>query len=177
MHPTAMLTYADDMTMGRRGFGLNTPGPSLVVATDHNPVYSSDMKTIEDTTKLDETELILSSPIVYGFSLSDKVWRALSVFSLWIFYADTHSHKRLVEFDVDNVTRFEWDDEPFENLVLAKDQKELVQSLVEAHTLDKSGFDDFVKGKGKGLVMNLFGNPGVGKSLTAEATSERKFPV
>ena len=88
MHPTGMLSYADDMSMGRRGFGLNPPGPSLVVATDHNPVYSSDMKTIEDTTKLDETELILSSPIVYGFSLSDKVWRALSFFPPWIFYAD-----------------------------------------------------------------------------------------
>ena len=132
MHPTAMLTYADDMTMGRRGFGLNPPAPTLVVATDHNPVYSSDMKTIEDTTKLDETELILSSPIVYGFSLSDKVWRALSPFPPWIFYADA----RLVEFDVDNITRFEWDDEPFENLVLAKDQKELVQSLVEARPTD-----------------------------------------
>lgn len=79
-----------------------------------------------------------------------------------------------VEFNVDNVSRFEWDDEPFENLVLAKDQKELVKSLVEAQTMDNTGFDDFVKGKGKGLVINLFGNPGVGKSLTAEATSERE---
>lgn len=82
-----------------------------------------------------------------------------------------------VEFNVDNVTRFEWDDEPFENLVLAKDQKELVKSLVEAQTMDNTGFDDFVKGKGKGLVINLFGNPGVGKSLTAEATSERESKV
>lgn len=82
-----------------------------------------------------------------------------------------------VEFNVDNVTRFEWDDEPFENLVLAKDQKELVKSLVEAQTMDNTGFDDFVKGKGKGLVINLFGNPGVGKSLTAEATSERESQV
>ena len=80
-----------------------------------------------------------------------------------------------MEYIIDNVNKFEWDDEPFENLVLAKDQKELVKSLVEAHGMDNSGFDDFVKGKGKGLVINLFGNPGVGKSLTAEATSEREF--
>ncbi|EPQ59804.1 P-loop containing nucleoside triphosphate hydrolase protein, partial [Gloeophyllum trabeum ATCC 11539] len=31
---------------------------------------------------------------------------------------------------------------------------------------------DFVQGKGLGLVVNLHGPPGVGKTLTAEATSE-----
>lgn len=72
------------------------------------------------------------------------------------------------------MTKFEWNDEPFENLVLPRNQKSLIQSLVEAHSLDNTGFDDFVEGKGRGLVINLFGNPGVGKSLTAEATSERE---
>ena len=33
-------------------------------------------------------------------------------------------------------------------------------------------FDDFIRGKGQGLVINLFGPPGVGKTLSAEATSE-----
>ena len=47
----------------------------------------------------------------------------------------------------------------------------LLQSLVEAHNAD-SGFDDFIEGKGHGLVINLFGPPGVGKTLSAEATSE-----
>ena len=47
----------------------------------------------------------------------------------------------------------------------------MLQSLVEAHNNDL-GFDDFVQGKGHGLVINLFGPPGVGKTLSAEATSE-----
>ena len=42
---------------------------------------------------------------------------------------------------------------------------------MESHNSD-SGFDDFVQGKGHGLVINLFGPPGVGKTLSAEATSE-----
>lgn len=80
-----------------------------------------------------------------------------------------------MELTVDEVQSFNWNDEPFTNLVLARDQKTLILSLVEAHTHGISqGFDDFVKGKGQGLVINLFGNPGVGKSLTAEATSERQ---
>lgn len=79
-----------------------------------------------------------------------------------------------MEFNVESVTTFEWSNEPFENLVLPPAQKMLVKSLVEIHSKDSTGFDDFVKGKGRGLIINLFGNPGVGKSLTAEATSERK---
>ena len=66
-------------------------------------------------------------------------------------------------------------------MVLSGNQKALVKALVEAHyTTDATTgratyarFDDFVQGKGQGLVINLFGNPGVGKTLTAEATSER----
>lgn len=84
----------------------------------------------------------------------------------------------VVEFSVDGVQTFTWNDEPFTNLVLPRDQKSLILSLVEAHTQGISqGFDDFVRGKGQGLVVNLFGNPGVGKSLTAEATSEREFSM
>ena len=43
---------------------------------------------------------------------------------------------------------------------------------MDAHNKDV-GFDDFVQGKGQGLIINLFGPPGVGKTLSAEATSER----
>jgi SpoVK/Ycf46/Vps4 family AAA+-type ATPase len=55
--------------------------------------------------------------------------------------------------------------------VLPIGRKQLLQSLVEAHNQDL-GFDDFVQGKGQGLVINLFGPPGCGKTLSAEATSE-----
>lgn len=64
-----------------------------------------------------------------------------------------------------------WNTEAFDKLVLPANRKELLQTLVEAHTKDL-GFDDFVKGKGQGLVINLFGNPGVGKTLSAEAISD-----
>ena len=46
-----------------------------------------------------------------------------------------------------------------------------MRSLVEAHNSNLD-FDDFVQGKGQGLVINLFGPPGVGKTLSAEAASE-----
>lgn len=79
-----------------------------------------------------------------------------------------------VELNVDKIKDIEWDEDAFDNLVLPADRKTLLKSLVEAHN-QQLGFDDFIKGKGKGLVVNLFGSPGVGKTLSAEATSEREF--
>ena len=80
----------------------------------------------------------------------------------------------LVEFNVENISPIEWNDEAFDGLVLAADRKNLLRSLIEANgKLNEGGtFDDFVRGKGQGLVINLFGPPGVGKTLSAEATSE-----
>ncbi|KAI8996656.1 P-loop containing nucleoside triphosphate hydrolase protein [Trametes punicea] len=97
-----------------------------------------------------EEELIMTPPVVYGFSLADKMW---------------------FEFNVRIIQPINWSDEAFENLVLPPDRKALLQSLVEAYS-DDHIFDDFVYNKGRGLVVNLFGSPGVGKTLSAEATSE-----
>jgi hypothetical protein len=77
----------------------------------------------------------------------------------------------IVEFDVTKVAAVDWNDDAFANLVLPGDRKTLLRSLVDAHHAEV-GFDDFVKGKGAGLVVNLFGPPGVGKTFSAEATSE-----
>ncbi|KAI0672077.1 P-loop containing nucleoside triphosphate hydrolase protein [Trametes maxima] len=105
-----------------------------------------------DARELTEDELLLTSPIVYGFSFSDKQW---------------------LEFIVERVEQFEWNDEAFEQLVIPPAHKTVLKTLVESHNAGKSAkFDDFVAGKGHGLVINLFGNPGTGKSLTAEAMSE-----
>lgn len=88
---------------------------------------------------------------------------------LWSLYSPVRSP---VEFNVKHVQPIVWNEEAFTNLVLADDRKHLLRSLVDAHSADL-GFDDFVQGKGQGLIINLFGPPGVGKTLSAEATSER----
>ena len=78
-----------------------------------------------------------------------------------------------VEFIVERVETFEWNDEAFEQLVIPPKHKQVLRTLVESHNAGSAKkFDDFVSGKGHGLVINLFGNPGTGKSLTAEAMSE-----
>ncbi|KAJ7873513.1 hypothetical protein B0H14DRAFT_2719773 [Mycena olivaceomarginata] len=122
---------------------------SQAKATAGALVYSQANATAE-TTDLSPEDLLLTPTVVYGFSLSDKIW---------------------LEFNVTKVAPVQWNADAFANLVLPADRKILLRSLVEAHD-EEAGFDDFVKGKGAGLVVNLFGPPGVGKTLSAEATSE-----
>ncbi|KAI1503006.1 P-loop containing nucleoside triphosphate hydrolase protein [Biscogniauxia marginata] len=58
----------------------------------------------------------------------------------------------------------------FESLQVDKSIKDLVESLVKGHrSRKKDSFDDFTASKGKGLVMLLHGEPGTGKTLTAES--------
>ena len=51
-----------------------------------------------------------------------------------------------MEFSVDLIKTFEWNDQAFERLVLPPTQKALIKSLVESHKAD-DGFDDFIEGQ------------------------------
>ncbi|KAJ7887981.1 P-loop containing nucleoside triphosphate hydrolase protein [Mycena leptocephala] len=111
------------------------------------PSFSDDHEGLEDD------DLLLATPIVYGFSLTVKRW---------------------FECNVECVTDIEWNHDGFDNLAIDPDRKILIQALVKSHASqkEKRSVDNFVAGKGGGLIMNLFGPPGVGKTLTVEATTE-----
>jgi hypothetical protein len=82
---------------------------------------------------LSDDEYVLATPTVYGFALDDKLW---------------------VEFNIDLVEPIVWNDTAFANLVLPAEKKAPIQALVEAHNAkDRVGFDDFIIGKGQGLVI------------------------
>lgn len=76
------------------------------------------------------------------------------------------NEKRWVEFFIDKLGPVHWNENAFDKLVLPEKQKSLVKALVESHMKDSGGFDDVIKGKGKGLISVLHGPPGVGKTLT-----------
>jgi len=92
--------------------------------------------------------LEMSWPAVIGFSFTSNSWG---------------------EVLVDGLSDIKFDESIFDNLVLPAARKRMVKALVR-HSSDS--FQDIVAGKGEGSVFLLYGPPGVGKTLTAEAISE-----
>jgi len=70
---------------------------------------------------------------------------------------------------LDFIQDIEWDEDPFESLVLPDGYKRLILAFVTSQVKYDSVFGDVIHGKGGGMVVLLSGMPGIGKTLTAEA--------
>jgi flagellar biosynthesis GTPase FlhF len=111
-----------------------------------------DWNPTESDREVSDEQYLLFPPRVLGYHLSTRIWLELHVESIK---------------EIDQPVS----DAQFNKLQLKLDYKKLIKKLVESHTGDhdkKSLMEDFVVGKGKGLVILLHGPPGVGKTLTAE---------
>ncbi|KAH9884176.1 P-loop containing nucleoside triphosphate hydrolase protein [Xylariomycetidae sp. FL2044] len=111
------------------------------VAMDHS---------ISDDRPLEEEELITLPPRIFGFSLDSKEWCYTMI---------------------DNISNINWNDNAYEGLQMEPRQKDMVRRLVDIHEASTVTFNDFIPGKGRGLVFLLHGPPGCGKTMTAESVS------
>jgi SpoVK/Ycf46/Vps4 family AAA+-type ATPase len=76
-------------------------------------------------------------------------------------------------FAVDNISDVSWNAGAFDALMLPEGYKDLILSFVEAQEHGQERiFDDIVEGKGLGTIVLMAGNPGTGKTLTAEAVAD-----
>ena len=75
-------------------------------------------------------------------------------------------------FDVEEVCEIEWNEEAIQKLVISESRKKLLLAMANQQKVHELKFDDVIKGKGRGLVMLLTGNPGTGKTLTAESIAD-----
>ncbi|KAL1607619.1 hypothetical protein SLS60_002553 [Paraconiothyrium brasiliense] len=103
------------------------------------------------TTTLREEHYVFCTSMVRGFCLISKEW---------------------VSLYVDNIAEILWNEEAFARLVLPHDYKRLIRGFVHMQLNSMDGFDDVMKGKGQGIIMLLSGEPGTGKTLTAESVAE-----
>jgi hypothetical protein len=60
------------------------------------------------------------------------------------------------EFAVAHIEEIVWDPSSFECLVIPNEKKSIIRALAESHKIEaERPFDDFVKGKGQGLIILL----------------------
>ena len=83
---------------------------------------------------------------------------------------DLQRHLRL-RVHVNYVKEYKYDKTLSEKLILNKDNKDLIQILIEHK---EGGFKDIVQNKTGGAIILLTGKAGVGKTLTAEVFAESK---
>lgn len=134
---------------------------------EEHSYYTEDDESIatpesSDGTKLEHRplsrkELLMSVPFVRGYAIKPKRW---------------------LLFFVDQITPIKFSENAFASLILPAEQKELIRAFVQSQVKYKDTFDDFISGKGRGMILLLSGPPGVGKTLSAESVAEdMKVPL
>ena len=85
-------------------------------------------------------ELIICHHLAAGFAFNEKRWGF---------------------FEVDFIEDILYDSDAFKlSLILNEEYKRMILSLVEVHQDEEAQFDDFITGKGKGVIFLLHGEPG-----------------
>ena len=134
--------------------------PSLPDAAEEFGFALGEESLIDESGKPKSQALECCYPNIGVYSLRDKEWK---------------------EVRVDDLKLPRFREKAFKRLVMKNTYKRAVMAAVEAYTDDTPGFTDIVNGKGRGIVILLYGPPGVGKTLTAECVSEEKkrplYPV
>jgi ATPase family protein associated with various cellular activities (AAA) len=134
----------------------------------HNQGNRHILEPVVNPLDLKENQKVLFPCEVYGFALLSRSWAAL---------------------DIDLVRDVEYAD-GWDNLVINRTIKETVLALVKNHARASDQGNslegavssvDLVRGKGKGLIILLHGEPGVGKTSTAECVADHTrrplFPI
>jgi hypothetical protein len=134
------------------------------------PRALKDLKSSGD--QLTEDELLVMSYRVFGFILRSRKWAKFDLTSLEYVNSGTQNTNH------DNQGASKPRETAFDQLVMERNQKNVILSLIAQHFRDKESATaaneqvDIVRGKGKGLIILLHGAPGVGKTTTAEGVAE-----
>ncbi|KAF6817205.1 AAA family ATPase [Colletotrichum plurivorum] len=105
--------------------------------------------------KTDPTDMVYCHYYILGYSFAETQWCALAV-------------SKLIDPPA-------WDRNAFDKVLMPPTKRDLIHRLVLAHSAgsdEASSFKDIIRDKGESLVGLLSGDPGVGKTLTAEAVAE-----
>lgn len=111
------------------------------------PVFNADDEGIS---RMTDNEMMICASVAGGYAFKENKWGT---------------------FQLDQLSNMNLGREAFDGLLLEQQYKQHILSLVQVHEDKRLKFDDFIKGKGKGVVFLLHGEPGTGKTLTAGESS------
>ncbi|ESK93512.1 aaa family [Moniliophthora roreri MCA 2997] len=150
-HEISGQAMRETMNENFKTYGRVMIDPTAFRLFEPNCTYNYSIHRRLNRSELTDEDYMICTPVLLGFCFGVKMWGG---------------------FAMDRLQDIQWSGEAFESLVLGEKQKTLIHALVQQHSARSMTFDDVVKGKGKGLIGLLSGNPGCGKTLTAEAVAE-----
>ncbi|KAK2752220.1 hypothetical protein FQN54_008152 [Arachnomyces sp. PD_36] len=132
----------------------STSGVATICIDSMFDAMENETAKSKETEQLREDDLLICCPTVRCFSFKDKCF---------------------LECAVADLKKAEWSTGCFDDLKIPEDTKQTIVSLATTRLglIPTVPFDDVIEGKGRGLNVLLHGPPGVGKTFTVEATSQK----
>ncbi|KAF2705289.1 hypothetical protein K504DRAFT_448860 [Pleomassaria siparia CBS 279.74] len=80
--------------------------------------------------------------------------------------------KQWLRFDIDRPRGTNWNQSAFKSLAAPPGQKDLILALADSQAKQRGYFEDFIQGKGKGIIVLLCAPTCVGKTLNSKSVAE-----
>jgi hypothetical protein len=132
--------------------GLGKPLQPCSAVVSETPCKVDSVVELNKRSRFTEEELLIASPVVLGFDLSEKCW---------------------LEFSVAGLHAIRWNENAMRSLLIPDCTKQNLNALISYHLLAAANKPAIIaERRKKGVNVVLHGPPGVGKTMMGDAIAE-----